>query len=233
MTKDEWQDRRFAAHWDEVGNMSTNPDRLNQLSLLADLLAARATTHLLDLGIGSAQVESAIHRRHPNFFDQCRVTGVDASVAMLELAERRCEVERLPGVKLVQGDFSSIHEMNLDDPPDAVICVQALHEVTHDVKQLVFSRVREWLPAERPFYILDRFSYPGGAWLNDWRATWNWMRSSVSEDVLEFDEYHNQYQIKTDHIASVEDYRNWLKETGFETLCPYRCFNRAIIVAMA
>ncbi len=233
MTKDDWHDRCFAEHWDAAGNLYTNPDRTNQLSLLADLLAASAATHLIDLGIGSAQVESTINRRHPAFFDHCRVTGVDASVAMLKLAERRCEVDKLSNVRLVQGDFSSIHEIDLDSSPDAVICVQALHEVTHDVKRAVFSRVHEWLPAGRPFYILDRFDYPGGVWLNDWRATWNWMCTSASEDVLEFDEYHRQYQTKTDYITSIEDYRSWLEETGFETLCPYRCFNRALIIARA
>ncbi len=231
MTKDDWHNRRFATDWDEAGSRSTNPDRLNQLSLLADLLVACAPTHLLDLGIGSAQVESAINDRHPAFFDHCRVTGVDASIAMLELAERRCEVEGLSGVKLIHADFASIGKIDIDSSPDAIICVQALHEVTHDVKQSVFAQVYEWLPTGCPFYILDRFDYPADAWLNDWRATWSWMCSSLSEDVLEFDEYHRRYQNKTDYIASIEDYRRWLEATGFQTLCPYQCFNRALIVA--
>ena len=231
VTRDDWHDQGFAADWDEAGNLFTNPDRFKQLSLLADLLAASGATHLLDLGIGSAQVESAISRHHPDFFDHCRVTGIDASKAMLDLARQRCEVEKLLGVKLLRGDFSSIDSIDLADPPDAVICVQALHEVAHEVKRSVFAWVHERLPAGRPFYILDRFDYPVGAWLDDWRATWDWMRSTVPEDVLEFDEYHRRYSAKADHIASVEDYRDWLEETGFETLCPYRCFNRALIVA--
>jgi len=233
VTKDDWHDRGFAADWDEAGNLFTNPDRLNQLSLLADLLAASGATHLLDLGIGSAQVESAISRRHPGFFNNCRVTGFDASEAMLELARQRCEVEKLHGIELIRGDFSSIASIDLAAPPDAVICVQALHEVEHEVKQSVFAWVREWLPAGCPFYILDRFGYPVGAWLDDWRATWDWMRSAVPEDVLEFDEYHRRYRAKADYIASVEDYRGWLEKAGFETLCPYRCFNRAMIIARA
>lgn len=233
MTRDDWHDRRFAAHWDEAGSLFTNPDRLNQLSLLADLLAASRAAHLLDLGIGSAQVESAISRCHPGFFDHRRVTGIDASEAMLELAEQRCKSENLTGIELVRGDFCSIDDIELSELPDAVICVQALHEVAHEVKRSVFSWVHEQLPAERPFYILDRFDYPIGAWLDDWRATWNWMRSNVSVEVLEFDDYHRRYREKTDHIATVEDYQCWLKEAGFETTCPYRCFNRAMIVARA
>lgn len=233
VTRDDWHDRGFAADWDEAGNLFTNPDRLKQLSLLADLLAASGATRLLDLGIGSAQVEFSISRRHPEFFDRCRVTGIDASEAMLELARQRCEAEKLPGIELLRGDFSSIDSIDLADPPDAVICVQALHEVANEVKRSVFAWVHERLPEGCSFYILDRFDYPVGAWLDDWRTTWDWMRSTVPEEVLEFDEYHRRYRAKADYIASVEDYRAWLEEAGFETLCPYRCFNRAIIIARA
>ena len=201
--------------------------------MLADLLAASAPTHLLDLGIGSAQVEAAVNRHHPGFFDHCRVTGIDGSEAMLELARQRCEVEQMRNIQLILGDFSSIDSIDLADPPDAVICVQALHEVAHEVKRSVFAWVHERLPPGCPFYILDRFDYPDGTWLDDWLATWDWMRSAVQEDVLEFDEYHLRYSAKDDYIASVEDYRAWLEETGFETLSPYRCFNRAMIIARA
>lgn len=233
MTKDAWHDRSFAEGWDETGSLTTNPDRQRQLSLLADLLVSNKVTHLLDLGIGSAQVESAINRRHPDFFDSCRVTGIDASDAMLDLARRRCASDQLSGVELVSGDFASIGSIRLAELPDAVICVQALHEVTHAIKQSVFAWVHELLPAGRPFYILDRFDYAAGAWLDDWRATWSWMSLSVADDVLDFDEYHQRYQAKTDHTASVDDYRTWLTQAGFETLCPYQCFNRAMIAARA
>jgi len=231
VARDAWHDQRFAEEWDEAGNLYTNPDRLNQLSLLADLLAANGATQLLDLGIGSAQVESAIKRQHPDYFNRCRVTGIDASAAMLELAQQRCKADDLSRIELLQSDFDSLETISLSEPPDAVICVQALHEVPHEVKQSLFAWVRARLPAGRPFFILDRFVYPTGPSLEDWRAIWNWMRARVQADVLDFEEYHRQYSAKADHIASVEDYRAWLGEAGFDTTCPYRCFNRALIVA--
>ena len=230
---DDWHDRGFAKDWDEADNLVTNPDRPRQLSLLADLLAASGATHVIDLGIGSAQVESVINRRHADFFGQCRFTGIDASEAMLDLAGRRCQAESLNAVRLMRADFSSINRVDSIDPPDAVICVQALHEVTHAVKRSVFAWVNRQLPEGRPFYILDRFEYPADAWLEDWRATWDWMRPQVAAEVLEFDEYHRRYCAKTDYIASVEDYCDWLGEAGFATQCAYRCFNRALIVARA
>ncbi len=231
MTKDNWTDQGFAAGWDESGNVKTNPDRHNQLSLLADMVSANKVKHLLDLGIGSAQVEITLHNRHTEFFAGCEVTGVDHSAAMLKLAAERCSAESLNNVHLVERDFRTLGDFVPDNTPDAVICVQALHEVPHDVKHLVFHKVRQWLPDHQPFYILDRFKYPAENWFEDWDAIWSWMRSRVSEEVLDFDSYHQQYSAKDDHIATVQDYREWLEDAGFKTLCPYQCFNRALIVA--
>ena len=94
-----------------------------------------------------------------------------------------------------------------------------------DVECLAIDEARQQL------YVLDRFAYDGGAWLGVWQANWEWMRSDVDGEVLDFDAYHRQYQAKEDDIAQVEDYRGWLEDAGFETVCPYRCFNRALIVA--
>ena len=231
MTEDAWHDPDFAETWDEAGNLRTNPDRLHQLNLLADLLSASRPAQLLDLGIGSAQVETLIHHRHPRFFDHCRVTGIDASCAMLELANHRLAQERIPSIELIQRDFTEIRTTELSETPDAVICVQALHEVPHETKCQLFAWVRERLAPGKPFFILDRFHYPDDPWLPDWEATWNWMRSNIDTETLGFSDYHAQYSAKTDHIARIEDYRNWLEDEGFVTLCPYHSFNRALIIA--
>ena len=231
MTGDDWQDPEFAAGWDEAGNLHTNPDRRRQLSLLADLLAVESPRKLLDLGIGSARVESALERRHPGFLEHCRVTGIDASESMLELAQRRCEAESLPGIELIQADFAALDKVEIRPLPDAVICVQALHEVAHVIKQSVFARVRALLAEGGSFFILDRFTYPDGPWLEYWRATWNWMRAELDEPVLDFDEYHRQYRAKNDAVATIDEYRNWLADAGFESQVAYHCFNRALIVA--
>ena len=136
-------------------------------------------------------------------------------------------------VALKRCDFSQLETLNRRPEPDTVICVQALHEVTDDIKRSVFARVHDMLAPGRPFYILDRFAYPEGEWMDDWRANWNWMRYRAGGDVLDFDRYHARYRDKTDHVATLENYREWLAEAGFRTVCPYRSFNRALIVARA
>ena len=231
MTRDNWQDGGFAARWDETGNLSTNPDRLNQLSLISDLLAAQSPGHILDLGIGSAQVEMAIHHRHPEFFSSNRITGIDASDAMLDLAGQRCTEAGLSAVTLLKGDFARLHAVAVAGPADSVLCVQALHEVPDTIKKEVFSWVHDHIKTGARFYILDRFQYEQVHWLEDWQGVWDWMGSALNQDILEFGTYHSQYQSKTDHVSTVSEYREWLQQSGFETICPYHCFNRAMIIA--
>ncbi len=231
MTEDAWGNKTFAAAWDDAGNARTNPDRARQLALVADLVAATRAARLLDLGIGSAQLESVIARRHGGFLDRCRVTGVDSSAAMLDLATRRCELEGLPNVELRMGDFARLEDLALDEGPDTVVCVQALHEVTDASKRRAFAQVAGLMRPGGSFYIADRFRYPGASWLDDWRATWDWMREGVDTEVMDFDSYHYQYSRKTDYVASVDDYLQWLRDVGLEAHCVYRSFNRAVIAA--
>ena len=231
MVKDNWQDEEFASQWDEGGNCYTNPDRLNQLDLLSHLVEAQLPSHILDLGIGSAQVELALQQNCPNLVDTCNITGVDSSAAMLGIARNTIVHNNLSRVNLIQHDFDSINSLNLESPPDAVICVQALHEVTHETKQALFDWVHGQLRVNQPFIILDRFQYDLSLWERDWQAIWKWMSCRLSNSVMGIDEYHDKYLSKTDHVATLEDYLVWLEQAGFRCICPYYCFNRALIVA--
>ena len=232
--RDNWSDLEFAKRWDESDHARTNPDRQRHLSLLADLLVSEDPRSLLDLGIGSAQVEHGIDERHPGFLDRCRVTGVDASDAMLSLARQRLQQRNSPNISLIQADLIKIKELNLAETFDAIICVQMLHEVAHATKKEIFRWARRRLSPGGSFIILDRFDYPGGRWLHHWNAIWDWMRSDSNgglDEAIRFDDYHERYQKKEDHTASIEAYCDWLNEARFQTICPYQCFNRALIIA--
>lgn len=235
VARDNWPDLEFAKRWDESDHARTNPDRQRHLSLLADLLVSEDPRSLLDLGIGSAQVEQVINERHPGFLDTCRVTGVDASDAMLSLARQRLQEWNSVDVSFIQADLIKIKELNLAETFDAIICVQMLHEVAHATKKEIFGWARHRLSPGGSFFILDRFDYPGGQWLHPWRVIWDWMRSDLngSPEAIEFAEYHERYRNKEDHTASIEAYCDWLNDARFQTICPYQCFNRALIMAKA
>lgn len=126
---EEWLDPEFAAAWTETGQITTNPDRLRQVELLASgaVAAAKATgaPRILDLACGSGLVTEALFGRG------CEVVGVDGSEAMLNIA-----AVKVPSVTFAQATFEELADGSesstaaavLKGPFGAITVAQALHE---------------------------------------------------------------------------------------------------------
>ena len=236
MTRDAWEDGEFAGRWDLAGSLETNPDRHRQVGLLARLLSENCPpgSRLLDLGIGSGLVEACLHQMAPEFFESRSLLGIDASDAMLSLAESRFSSLGLDSrIRLQRADFADLDGLRIGETFDAVICIQALHEVSDPVKQAVFRWTRPRLRAGGVFYIADRFTYRYAPFSPDLRVIWDAMRDSLENPgaVADFDSYHERYSAKQDHVTALQDYENWLRAAGFEVAVLYLQFNRALLAA--
>lgn len=236
MTRDAWESESFAADWDETNNLTTNPDRLQQLRLLSRLIVGvcRSPSHILDLGIGSALLETFIARENPEFFNEQHVLGLDSSEAMLTLARSRLEAAKLDSaVQLRQIDFANLHTSDVSKQFDCIICVQALHEVSHETKQSLFQWCAKHLAADGVFYIADRFIYDQVRFEREHETLWEMMGAElpVSQPYLSFATYEQKYNAKQDHIANTSDYRRWLLAANFASTVLYQKFNRCIIAA--
>ena len=229
--RDAWHDEGFARRWDSQDALRTNPDRTFQIDLLVALVAESCTegARLLDLGVGSGRVEEALFERLPDL----RVVGVDHSEAMLAQARERHRTRT--NLHLISRGFESLESLDdpgvLDPPFELVICVQALHEVAHDVKRSVFGFVRRHIAPQGLFLVLDRFDYEPFALAPEYRCIWHRLAQPSREAPLSFEEYRTQYEAKTDHVAGVEDYVGWIRGAGFDAACLYHLFNRALIAA--
>lgn len=234
--RDAWHDEGFARHWDTEDAVRTNPDREAQIALLVALVAEsfRDGYRLLDLGIGSGLVEEALFERLPDI----EVVGIDRSEAML--AQARTRYRGRANLRLVDGGFEDLDSVDARDglgPPfEFVICVQALHEVPHEVKRSVFSFVHRRIAPQGLFLVLDRFDYEPFALAPEYRCIWNRLNQCAPEErprgaPLSFEEYRTRYEAKTDHVGSVEDYLGWIRDAGFHAACLYHLFNRALIAA--
>lgn len=115
-----------------------------------DLLAriGEAPTHILDLGTGPADVPVRLARALPSV----RVTAVDGSPAMLEIARRtvrkarlgaRIELHpgRMPGLALPQHAF------------DAVLCKDMLHHLPDP--QVLWSEIKRLARPGAAVYVMD------------------------------------------------------------------------------
>ena len=89
--------------------------------LAIDLLAPRAGERVLDAGCGTGAAMLRLLRRAP-----CRVTGIDASHAMLNRAEKRIKAHQRKGRAALLR--SSIEDMPFDDESfDAVLALNVLY----------------------------------------------------------------------------------------------------------
>ena len=225
---DAWHDEGFARRWDSEDVLHTNPDRMTHLSLLVALIAesCRRGDRLLDLGVGSGLVEEAIFER----LSGLHVVGIDQSEAMLERARAR-HGER-PNLRLLKGAFETLDSLEALGPRfEFVICVQALHEVAHDVKRALFAFVRRHLAESGVFFVLDRFEYEPHALAPEFRCVWNRLNEHATGTPMPFEEYRARYEAKTDHPSTVERYLHWLREADFHAACLYHHYNRALIAA--
>ena len=95
-----------------AGESVGNPARVEQLDILVSVLASsyRPGAAILDLGIGSGQVEARLFARLP----EARVVGVDGSAAMLALARTRLAPVADRCV-LIEHDFADIDRLGLPD----------------------------------------------------------------------------------------------------------------------
>ncbi len=236
MNRDAWEDGKFAVEWDLAGSLETNPDRHRQVGLVARLLRENCPpgSRLLDLGIGSGQVEACLHDMAPTFFESRSLLGIDASDAMLSLAESRLSSLAADSrIRLQRADFADLDGLLTGEAFDAVICVQALHEVTDPVKQAVFRWVHSRLRTGGVFYIADRFTYRYAPFFPDLRVIWDAMRDMLADPraVPDFGSYHEKYSAKEDHVVALPDYEDWLRAAGFEVAVLYQQFNRALLAA--
>ncbi|MFV2031366.1 MAG: hypothetical protein ACC663_02625, partial [Gammaproteobacteria bacterium] len=129
--------------------------------------------------------------------------------------------------------FAALDRQSLPEAPFRfVICVQALHEVDHAEKQRLFAQVRNLIDKDGKFYVLDRFTYDHENFSDEYRATWQRLNQTAElAEPLDYDSYHTRYSAKTDHVAGVDDYLGWMQEAGFNAVCIYQQFNRALLCA--
>ncbi|MDH3281358.1 MAG: methyltransferase domain-containing protein [Gammaproteobacteria bacterium] len=95
------------------------PEVVRQRMRTLEVLNPRAGERIIDVGCGPGLL---VHDLATEVGPEGRVVGVDTSLPMLELAERRCA--DLPQVELIEGDAANL---SADDAAfDAVACIQVL-----------------------------------------------------------------------------------------------------------
>ena len=101
---------------------------------------------ILDLGAGTGLFSSYMLRK----YSQAKLTLIDLSTGMLDIAKERFEEAGASEVTYLAGDYSTFEDA---EPYDAIISSLSIHHLEDEAKQTLFSRI---------FQLLK----PGGVFVN-------------------------------------------------------------------
>ncbi|SIQ94513.1 tRNA (cmo5U34)-methyltransferase [Haladaptatus litoreus] len=186
-------------------------DELHDAILNAPPQGRSEDIHVLELGAGTGELTAKLLTRFP----ESSVLAVDHSERMLAEAERKLETfgDR---VQIEQGTFPDDHPSG-ESKFDLVISSLAVHHLTSDEKQTLFSNIHEALVPGGWFFNGDvvRFDADHLETLSDAMIK-NWVRSKGWEE----EEFMNRWQASDDYDDpdTLTDQLVWLREAGFDSV---------------
>lgn len=174
---------------------------------------------ILDLGVGTGQTARELLEKYP----KSKVTGIDLSPKMLEMAKNRL-IKFSNRLKFIEAD---IIDFEPSRKYDACVAVLSVHHLNQKEKQQLFSKIFNSLNKKGIFVIGDMIIGDSEKETNQIEGVWeerlikrlgkkeaeNWMKLYRKEDIP--DSINNQLQ--------------WLKEAGFKKVnCNWNKMNCAV-----
>lgn len=229
---EDWTDPEVARKWD-ADNTSYNPTRLEQLDILLSVLKDeyRPGTTILDVGMGSGQVEKMLFEGIPDAY----IVGTDFSEPMLALAQARLAPWG-EHYEIVRQDLTRVLDTELPERDYSVaFSVQVIHNVAHRHKREAFAFMHKALMPGGLFLLLDRIRVSTPALFNVYGSVWDRLDRLARVRHREgntFEEHERSVSTRGDQPATLEEHLVWLRETGFaEVACLHLHGNRALFAA--
>lgn len=228
----DFQNKDTAQQWDKE-TIVYNPSRPDQLDMLLTLLedGYQPGKTILDLGFGTGLVEEQIFRRIPN----AQIVGVDASLAMMELAHPRLKAHADQYITF-HHDLTQLETLEL--PKRAyqfVISIQTLHHLTDAQMLTAYQFIYRTLDADGLFILLDRLAVEKSSLYDCYQSLWRRQDRIYKSEVAthEGDTYAEHLDIvagRGDLPMGLERHLVLLREAGFDAACLHLQTNRALIV---
>lgn len=226
----DFKNQQIAQEWD-ADTISYNPSRPEQLDMLLTLIADeyQPDKAILDLGIGSGLVEEMLFGRIP----QAQVVGVDASAAMIALADERLKAFSGQYVTLLH-DFTQIEALKLPERTyQVVFSVQTLHHLNDEQMTQAYRYIYNTLEKGGLFLLLDRIAVEKAGLFNAYQSLWRRQDRLHGSDVSSgegrtFEEHRRITAERGDLPLSLERHLQLLTQAGFEAACVHLQTNRAL-----
>lgn len=182
-------------------------------------LIGRPPARVLDLGAGTGLFAGAVAEVYPD----AELVLLDGSPAMLEEA------------KASLGERASYITSRLEEPLpagpwDAVVSAMAIHHLDHAGKRDLYTRVHDELSPGGVFVNAEHVGAPT-ALLEDAYKAWHERRArELGSSEAEWEGARER--MRADHLATVEDQLEWLRDAGFADVdCLFKDHLHAVLVA--
>lgn len=228
-----FQDKATAVSWDK-DTISANPSRPEQLDMLITLIedGYQPGKSILDLGFGTGLVEEQIFRHIPS----AQIIGVDASMAMMELAHPRLGAFKDQYIT-IQHDLSLIGSLQLPKRDyQFVFSVQTLHHLTDEQMQAAHRFIYNVLEVGGLFLLLDRIAVEKAALYDCYQSLWRRQdrihgSQVASSEGATHSDHQERVRQRGDIPMSLERHLALLNGAGFEATCLHLQTNRALFAA--
>ncbi len=181
---------------------------------------AAASPRVLDLGAGSGLLAAAVAARFP----RARLTLVDVSEAMLEVARERFAALGRPMTAITADYRSGLPGGGWD----AVVSALSIHHLDHDAKRLLFARIAAALAPGGVFVNAEQVlgETPAVEGRND---AW-WVREIRRLGATDDDIAAARRRMRHDIMATAAEQMEWMRAAGLaEVCCPYRHHRFAVL----
>lgn len=229
----DFRDPQTAREWD-ADTSCYNPTRPEQLELLLALVAAeyQPGQTILDLGLGSGQVEALLFARIPG----AQVIGVDASAAMLEIARERLQPYAAQ-YSTVLHDLTQIDSLMLPERDySIVISIQTLHHLDEAQMQRACAFIYRTLRPGGLFLLLDRIAIEYASLFGCYQTLWAQQDALRGSRVRQHEgesyaEHQARNRDRADIPLGLAQHLELLRAAGFEAACLHLHTQRALLAA--
>ncbi|MHA7966881.1 class I SAM-dependent methyltransferase [Paenibacillus sp. CAU 1782] len=178
---------------------------------------------ILDLGAGTGLLSAMLLNKYPG----ASLTLIDFSQEMLQKAKARFQDD--DRITCIAADYT---QYEFAEPFDAVVSALSIHHLTHEQKQALFAKIRDWLVPDGVFINADQSAAPSDNWDQIFRRSWieSVRQSGLPESALEASLQRRAQDIN----AGLRDQLRWLDEAGFsECDCVFKSNEFTVYVAYA
>lgn len=223
-----WLDEEFVWKWDQT-IMTGNPMRSEQIDMLLTVMetTCKPDAAVLDVGMGSGQIEEQLLRRMP----QATVVGIDYSRPMLDLAARRLG-EFQGRIEFIEHDYNDLRSLDLKRGRfDAGICFDVIHHAGSAKKSEILRYFFDELVRGGLLFYGDKVVLDSDDFGDVYKAEWERLESkAVVKSGWDGDRYLDHVTKHKSHSMDIPGQIELVRSCGFKCSCLYSHLDRALFV---